>query len=101
MAHVIMSRQSRSDLGEIVLERRRSVGFMAARALRERITSRIYRLREFPEIGRRLSVSWGDGQRDLIVPPYHVIYRLVDETVTVLTIINGRMMDVEMNEDDV
>jgi plasmid stabilization system protein ParE len=90
MATVQLSKPADDALAAIVLRRRRDVGFMVARALRQRITSRIYQLRDFPEMGRRMHQSDYDDRRELIVSPYRIIYRVANDTVTVLNIFDAR-----------
>ncbi|MHB8648396.1 MAG: hypothetical protein ACYDAR_21655, partial [Thermomicrobiales bacterium] len=67
MATVQFSAPADDALAAIVLHRRREVGFIAARALRQRIVGRIYRLRDFPELGQRMNQSPDDDRRELIV----------------------------------
>ncbi len=52
--------------------------------------SGIYRLRDYPEIGRRLSEFPEANLRQLVVPPYRILYEFTDDTVTILDIVHGR-----------
>jgi plasmid stabilization system protein ParE len=52
MANVQLSQRARNALRRIILDRRERVGFLASRALYQRIMGRIYRLRDFPDLGR-------------------------------------------------
>jgi toxin ParE1/3/4 len=79
-------------LAEIIAHRRREVGFMAARALRQQIMRRIYNLRDFPEMGRRMATSPDDDRREVIVSPYRIVYRVVGDTVSILAIFDGRAL---------
>jgi plasmid stabilization system protein ParE len=101
MATVRLSKPADDALAAIVLRRRRDVGFMAARALRQRITSRIYQLRDFPEMGRPMNQSTYDDRRELIVSPYRIIYRVTNDTVTILNIFDARFsLHSDTDEDD-
>ncbi len=99
MARVVMGPRASERLGAIVLDRRRSVGFVAARALQQRIMGRVYQLRQFPELGRLVPEKPDEGVRELIVPPYRILYEFDGDTVTILNIIHGRMVGSEEDED--
>jgi toxin ParE1/3/4 len=45
---------------------------------------------DYPELGRRLPEFPDANLRQLIVPPYRVLYMIVDDTVTILDIVHGR-----------
>jgi plasmid stabilization system protein ParE len=49
----------------------------------------IYRLRDYPELGRRLTEFPEANFRQLIIPPYRILYEFADDTVTVLNLIHG------------
>ncbi|MHB8648142.1 MAG: type II toxin-antitoxin system RelE/ParE family toxin [Thermomicrobiales bacterium] len=90
MARIVVRESAQKMLDTFVRERRQSVGFQAARRLRERIMNGIYRLRDYPELGRRLSEFSEANLRQLIVPPYRILYEVADDTVTILDIVHGR-----------
>jgi toxin ParE1/3/4 len=53
----------------------------------DRILEAISALEDFPEIGRRGRVA---GTRELVVPPYVVVYRLRRGVIELLGIIHGK-----------
>lgn len=57
----------------------------AALTTRDRIMASLKRLKQFPDSGRSWRVS---GCREVVVPgvPYIVIYRIVGETIELLTV---------------
>jgi len=58
----------------------------AARKLAQTVIDRIDQLATFPEMGRPGEVK---GTRELVVPPYVVVYRHTDEIVEILYIWHG------------
>ena len=73
---------------------------MAARALRQRIMTRIFQLRDFPELGRKISSSRYDDRHELVVPPYRIPYRIVDDSVVILSILDARFSSSDRYEDE-
>ncbi|MGI8690615.1 MAG: type II toxin-antitoxin system RelE/ParE family toxin [Thermomicrobiales bacterium] len=92
MAKVQISQRARDALRRITLDRRQRVGFIASRALYQRLMTRIYRLRDFPELGRLAPEMPDEGVRQLVVPPYRILYEFADDTVTILNIVHGRSL---------
>lgn len=88
MAKIVLKESARESLNAIVRTRRQRVGFLSARALRERIMHGIYQLRDYPELGRRLTEFSEANLRQLIVPPYRILYEFADDTVTILGIVH-------------
>ena len=56
-----------------------------AQAIIEDILAAIDRLKQFPLIGRRVPESPREHLRELIKPPYRIVYR-VEEVIVILTI---------------
>ncbi len=54
-----------------------------------RIQQRVEQLRQFPESGRRVPEDKNGTYRELIVGNYRVIYRVDQDTVTIVTLIHG------------
>jgi plasmid stabilization system protein ParE len=92
MARLIVRESARQTLNAIVRDRRQRVGFIAARMLREHIMQGIYRLQDFPELGRRLSEFPEANLRQLIISPYRILYEFSEDTVTILDIVHGRSL---------
>jgi len=88
MARIQWTKRANDALTAIIVDRRQQVGFVAARALRQRITDRVHLLRDFPEIGRRRDER--DKGRELIVSPYIIPYQLVDDGVLILDVFHAR-----------
>lgn len=65
---------------------------MASRTLYEEIMSRIYRLRDFPELGRIVSEVPDEEVHQLLVSPYRILYEFTDDIVTILNIVHGRSL---------
>jgi len=92
MAKVQLSQPAREALRRITLDRRERVGFIAARRLYQQLMTRIYQLRDFPELGRLAPEVPDEGVRQLIVPPYRILYEYAGDTVTILDIVHGRSL---------
>ncbi len=56
----------------------------------ERIVNRLRQAQEFPESGRRLHEAGSADVRELVEPPYRVLYRAASSTIDVLAIVHGR-----------
>ncbi len=57
----------------------------AGRAL-ERITGQLERVERFPRLGRRVEELGFEQIREVLVPPYRLIYRLIPSGIEVITI---------------
>ncbi|MCA1725143.1 MAG: type II toxin-antitoxin system RelE/ParE family toxin [Thermomicrobia bacterium] len=89
MARIIVRESTREMLIAFVRERRQDDGFQAANLYRG-IIDNIYRLRDFPELGQRLSGFSDANLRQLSVSPYCILYEVTDDTVTILDIVAWR-----------
>jgi plasmid stabilization system protein ParE len=58
----------------------------AARKTAQTVLDRIEQLAAFPALGRRGEV---EGTRELVNPPYVIVYRFTDEVVEVLQVWHG------------
>ena len=56
----------------------------------ERLVFRLRQAQDFPESGRRVPESGHSDARELIEPPYRIVYRVRHEAVEVLAIVHGR-----------
>lgn len=99
MAQLVVRKSAREALNAIVRERRRHVGFVAARALRERLVQGINRLRDYPESGRLLPEFTDLNVRQAIAASYRILYDYSDDTVTILAIVHGRAALPNMGDD--
>lgn len=61
--------------------------------------TRIYRLRDFPELGRLAPEMSDEGVRQPIVPPYRILYEFADDTVTILDIVHGQSLPTDGEND--
>ena len=62
----------------------------AAKALAERIRTSVRRLRDFPESGRIVPEMEPRGYREVVVPPYRIIYEVMAQEVHILRVWHGR-----------
>ena len=92
MARLVLKASAREAINTIVRDRRQYVGIVAARRLREQIMNGVYRIRDYPEIGRRLLEFPDANIRQLILPSYRIIYEYADDTVAILEVIHGRSL---------
>jgi toxin ParE1/3/4 len=89
VVEVIWSDNALSDIEEIA-------GFIERDSLQyaSLVTSEIFQsvkvLSQFPRIGRKVPERNDPKLREVQVPPYRVIYRLLDEGVTILTVVHSR-----------
>ena len=58
----------------------------------ERILMAVDILETFPLAGRKVPEHQRDDLRELIRPPYRIVYRLVDDRVDVLTVFRSSRM---------
>jgi len=62
----------------------------AAKALAEKIRTSVLRLRTLPESGRVVAELEPRGYREIIVPPYRIIYEVGAREVIILRVWHGR-----------
>jgi len=73
---IIWSRQARDDLRDIVTyiaENNRP----AAESFGFRLMAKVDLLAQFPEIGRMVPEEQDENIRELILPPYRIVYRVL------------------------
>jgi addiction module RelE/StbE family toxin len=88
MARVVWSSAARDDLKALVaFIKADSPGYAQTFGLH--IQQRIEQLRQFPESGRKVPEDKLGIYRELIVGNYRVVYRVNEETVTIVTLIHG------------
>jgi toxin ParE1/3/4 len=89
---VIWSNSAAKDLEDIIL--RLSIDSpLNARRIFSEITTASSALYQFPERGRFVPELYDRGilqYRELIIPPWRIIYRVVEKTVFVLTVLDSR-----------
>jgi toxin ParE1/3/4 len=56
----------------------------------ERIVARLRQAQEYPESGRLVPEAPSVDIRELVEPPYRLIYRVRSETVEIVAIVHGR-----------
>ena len=61
-----------------------------AKALAERIRRSVLRLREYPESGRVVPELEAQGYREVLVPPYRIIYVVRAHEIFILRVWHGR-----------
>jgi len=88
MAQVVWSEQAVSDLEEIHRFIARD-SLAAAEITIERIRESTRRLLIFPDSGRPLLEAPGSEMRELIAPPFRVVYRIQGNKVQVVTVLHG------------
>jgi addiction module RelE/StbE family toxin len=62
----------------------------AAKALAERIRASVLRLRELPESGRIVPELQPRRYREVIVPPYRIVYEVRARKIVILRVWHGR-----------
>jgi plasmid stabilization system protein ParE len=87
---VAWSFEARVDFEAVLLARReRSLG--SAKELRETLLRAVDRLRDYPDLGRDITVAGPPGAyRRLVSGVYLIDYRHIEDTVIVLQIRDGR-----------
>ena len=80
---------ARDDLREILRFIRQDNPVAARNVIRE-IREKVERLAQFPLSGRAVPELSDTSFREVIVENYRVIYRLVGNTVEILTVVHGR-----------
>ncbi|MCI0354632.1 MAG: type II toxin-antitoxin system RelE/ParE family toxin [Acidobacteria bacterium] len=86
---VVWTEESRRDLSEIREYISLDSPPSADRVLRQIIDS-TQRLKQFPESGRRVPESPNTDLREVVVPPYRVIYAVQEGAVVILGVAHGR-----------
>lgn len=85
---------ARDDILSIAGYHLEKVGARSARQITEAIEKAVNRLADFPLMGQTHPdpVLAGNGFRKLVVSsPYVCVYKLVDSTVFIYRVVNGRM----------
>jgi len=91
MARVVWSSVARDDLKALVsFIKTDSPGYAQTFGLH--IQQRVEQLHHFPESGRKIPEDKHGTYRELIVGNYRVVYRVDEETVTIVTLIHGARM---------
>lgn len=62
--------------------------FYAARFI-ERIIAAAEKVRDFPGIGRKVPEADRDDVREVIMEDYRIIYRIMSDQITILTVVHG------------
>jgi plasmid stabilization system protein ParE len=79
---VVWTLRARQDLRNVVLYIARD-NPMAAQSFRQRILDKVEQLHSFPESGRVVLERRAPNIREVIVPPYRIVYRFKAESVRV------------------
>jgi addiction module RelE/StbE family toxin len=88
MARVVWSSVARDDLKVLVsFIKTGSPGYAQTFGLH--IQQRIAQLQQFPESGRKVPEDKRGMYRELIVGNYRIVYRVDEDTVTIVTLIHG------------
>ena len=56
----------------------------------DRLIGRLQQVQDFPESGRHLREAHSPDIREVIEPPYRLIYRVRDDVIEVIAIVHGR-----------
>jgi len=86
---LLWTEPARDDLREIFRFIRQDNPVTARNVIRE-IRQKVERLTQFPLSGRDVPELPDTGFREVIVGNYRVIYRVVSNTVEILTVVHGR-----------
>ncbi|MCK4765533.1 MAG: type II toxin-antitoxin system RelE/ParE family toxin [Candidatus Aminicenantes bacterium] len=99
--NAILSETANTDL-EIIVEYYYELNKKIAKRYHTDIIGRIKKLRDFPQIGRIVPECediFYDKYREIIYEHFRIIYKIVDEAVVVVRIIDGRrLLDIDMVE---
>ena len=88
MARLVWSSIARDDLKTLVsFIKADSPGY--ARTFGLHIQQRVEQLRHFPESGRKVPEDKTDTYRELLIGNYRAVYRVGEDTVTIVTLIHG------------
>jgi addiction module RelE/StbE family toxin len=88
MARIVWSSVSRDDLKALVsFIKADSPSYAQTFGLH--IRQRVEQLHRFPESGRKIQEDKSGTYRELIVGNYRVVYRVDEDTVTIVTLIHG------------
>jgi len=86
---LLWTEPARDDLREIFRFIRQDNPVAARNVIRE-LRQKVERLTQFPLSGRDVPELPDTGFREVIVGNYRVIYRVVSNTVEILTVVHGR-----------
>ncbi|HLX13047.1 MAG TPA: type II toxin-antitoxin system RelE/ParE family toxin [Bacteroidota bacterium] len=89
MAQITWSRQANTDLVQIAEYIRRD-SIQYAKAVVSGIVRAVERLEQFPEMGRVVPELSDKNIREIIVPPYRIIYRLSRTQCEIIGVIHSR-----------
>ncbi len=88
MSAVRFTRRAREDLFDIWLHVAPRNSEVVADAIYDRIEARCQALRDYPEMGR-IRPEIAEGARSLVIERWLALYRLVDDGVQVVRIVDG------------
>jgi toxin ParE1/3/4 len=69
-----------------IVERVKQENPSAASSIAKSLLARIEQLKTFPSMGRRGEV---EGTREIVLPPYIIVYRMIEDVVLLLHIWHG------------
>lgn len=97
----IISHAAHIDL-EIIVEYYYELNKSTARKYYKNIIDRIKKLRDFPQMGKivpEFEDMFYDKYREIIYENFRIIYKIADDTVVVVRIIDGRrLLELELVE---
>ena len=90
MGSIIWTKEADFDLNEILAYLSKSSPQYAF-SLIERVDEAVANLKKFPNIGRRVPESDNDSHREIILFPYRLIYRYIEEEdrIYIMMVIHG------------
>jgi len=82
---IIWSRQARDDLRDIVAYIAEN-NLPAAESFGFRLIGKVDLLAQFPEMGRKVPEEQDENIREVILPPYRIVYRVLPESQVVAVV---------------
>lgn len=89
MAEVIWSDSALSDIEDIAAYIERDSKHYASLLTTEIFESAV-RLSDFPHLGRKVPERNNPKLREIQVPPYRIIYKVLNRSVTIITVVHSR-----------
>lgn len=89
MRDLVFLPRARQDLRELLVHLRDSAGPAIAEKYADLFSAKLERLQEFPGIGKPRA-DLGSGVRMLVEEPYLFFYRVEEDRISVLRLVDGR-----------
>lgn len=73
----------------------------AAQRLGERVIERVTGLNDFPVKGRVVPELGDPARREIVIPPFRIVYRPTQDEIRIVAVVHGRrVLDLALDDDE-